>query len=292
MHFGMAYLVDSPVKLWHFRAWGQSIKAASGDNAYARDKELLIAGDIVAFKLPTEKKSMAGRVYFIGRDYFNNTKKKDHGRIILIVQPVTMYEHIYMYKGGPETAQVLADELSTLKKDPFLLENLRVKVPVNLVNRRLTNIVICYTDTMATMPDTYYVRYILNTSKHIVRSAIKLHPTREELEVAHHSREHLKKMFTRAYSSSPSSSASRMSQSQSLSPSNTIYSIPYILFVDGFNIYRNNYRSLKGFYIIPANLPYNERRKIANNFTLFLESHGVSMDDIVHSFTTPIRDLN
>jgi len=36
-------------------------------------------------------------------------------------------------------------------------------------------------------------------------------------------------------------------------------------------IFRNNYRSLKGFYLTPANLPYSERRKEDNNFTLTLD---------------------
>ena len=45
--------------------------------------------------------------------------KKNYKKIILIMQPVTIYEHIYIYKKGPKTAQVLANKLSTLKKKIF-----------------------------------------------------------------------------------------------------------------------------------------------------------------------------
>ena len=34
---------------------------------------------------------------------------------------------------------------------------------------------------------------------------------------------------------------------------------PLVLFIDDFGIHRNNYRALKAFYWIPANLPYEER---------------------------------
>ena len=43
----------------------------------------------------------------------------------------------------------------------------------------------------------------------------------------------------------------------------------------GFGIVRNTYRSLKGFYLTPASLPYAERRKESNMFTLTLGPHGI-----------------
>jgi hypothetical protein len=52
-------------------------------------------------------------------------------------------------------------------------------------------------------------------------------------------------------------------------------SMPFLLFIDGFGIFRNTYPSLKGFYLTPASLPYAERRKESNMFTLTLGPHGI-----------------
>ena len=71
-----------------------------------------------------------------------------------------------------------------------------------------------------------------------------------------------------------------------------ITSLPWILFCDGFGIYRNNYRALKAFYFVPANLPYEERRIIANNFTLALGPHGATMKDTIHAFSQSIQELD
>ena len=64
------------------------------------------------------------------------------------------------------------------------------------------------------------------------------------------------------------------------------------MFVNGFGVHRNNYRFLKGFYLISANLLYEKRKKIANNFILFLKSHGTFINDIVNAFSSPIQQLN
>ena len=52
-------------------------------------------------------------------------------------------------------------------------------------------------------------------------------------------------------------------------------SMLFLLFIDGFGIFRNIYPSLKGFYLTPASLPYAERRKESNMFTLTLGPHEI-----------------
>jgi hypothetical protein len=56
-----------------------------------------------------------------------------------------------------------------------------------------------------------------------------------------------------------------------------------VLMAERLTIFRNNYRSLKDFYLTPANLPSSERRKEDNNFTLTLGPHGATMTDITKS---------
>ena len=60
-------------------------------------------------------------------------------------------------------------------------------------------------------------------------------------------------------------------------------------FFDGFGIFRNTYRYLKGFYLTPASLPYAEHRREKNMFTLTLGPHGATMPDIVKSLESELQ---
>ena len=68
--------------------------------------------------------------------------------------------------------------------------------------------------------------------------------------------------------------------------------MPYLLFIDDFGVHRNMYRALKAFYLIPACLTYEERRKLANVFTLTLGPHGAGLSDVVEAFAKPIQKLD
>lgn len=49
------------------------------------------------------------------------------------------------------------------------------------------------------------------------------------------------------------------------------------------------YKALKTFYILSACFSYDNRRKIANVFTLTLEPHGAKMNEDVDAIAKPIR---
>ena len=70
-----------------------------------------------------------------------------------------------------------------------------------------------------------------------------------------------------------------------------VKSFPIILFIDDFGVHRNMYRALKAFYCIPAALPYDERRKIANVFTLTLGPPGADVQDIVTCLRKALKEL-
>jgi hypothetical protein len=99
---------------------------------------------------------------------------------------------------------------------------------------------------------------------------MKLHSLRAELELEAYGRDHLLSLSARERPNR---------------------SMPILLFIDGFGIHRNMYRSLKGFYVTPANLSYSERRKISNAFTLTLGPHGANMSDITASFQEAFSSL-
>ena len=52
---------------------------------------------------------------------------------------------------------------------------------------------------------------------------------------------------------------------------------PNLAFIHDFGVHRNMYRALKAIYLIPAYLSDEERRKIANVFTLTLDPHAANM---------------
>lgn len=67
-------------------------------------------------------------------------------------------------------------------------------------------------------------------------------------------------------------------------------SLPYLLFADGFNVYRSIQRSLMGVYFTPACLPISQRSKRANTYPLTLGPHGSNFIDVMESLL-PLRQL-
>ena len=70
------------------------------------------------------------------------------------------------------------------------------------------------------------------------------------------------------------------------------FSFFYLLFIDDFNIHRNNYRILKAFYLTSITLFYQKRCKIINVFTLILESYDVKIDNIIAFIVKSIQRIN
>lgn len=61
-------------------------------------------------------------------------------------------------------------------------------------------------------------------------------------------------------------------------------SFPYQLFIDGFGLYRNMYRSLTGIYMIPASLSVADRTQTARGehvYPITLTPHGSKLSDAI-----------
>ena len=114
-----------------------------------------------------------------------------------------------------------------------------------------------------------YIRRVLNMTKCIIRSVCQLHQTREELKIKYFERERLSKVFDRSY-----------------------ISFSYFLFIDDFEIYRNNYCFFKTFYFTFVNLSYKKRRKLINVFILISRSHEVNIENVIKCISKIIRRLN
>ena len=265
MYFGMAHYVDEPTELWHSFAWGSSIRAVSGDVCRTRVGTLIIPGDFVRIRAAPYR---IGRVLFIGRDY--RQASSCDGEIIVTLQAIAESRHLQL------SQQSVLEQFSDLdisnNHEFFLLEDHTIEVSLQKIDRHLDILLdrgFEQGDPSPDDDDIYFIRYVLNLSSSHIRPCSQLNQTRGELEVSHFGRETL--------------------ESTALEP---FLSFPYLLFVDDFGIHRNMYRALKAFYLIPACLGYDERRKLANVFTVTLGPHGADIDNVIESLRQPIRELD
>ena len=259
MFFGMAHYVDEPTELWESRAWGSSIRTTSGDVCYTQDGALIIPGDLVRLAALSSPPYRIGRVVFIGRDLRTDTRT--YGEVVVTLQAVASHRH--------------SDILSkfTLNFDDsseyYGLEDVLLEVTIDVIIRHVDIYLDRELDDLAYPDERKFIRKVLNVHSLSTRPLYQLHQTRGELEVAYFGRQHLEKLCAEPHTS-----------------------FPYLLFIDDFGVHRNMYRALKAFYLIPANLDYSERRKIANVFTLTLGPHGAKFSDVVEAFVRPIQQLD
>lgn len=66
-------------------------------------------------------------------------------------------------------------------------------------------------------------------------------------------------------------------------------SLPLINFINGFSLYRNIYRSLIGFYIILASLPFYKRIRRTNVLALILSLYSSNIEAVVRTIGLLLR---
>lgn len=121
----------------------------------------------------------------------------------------------------------------------------------------------------ATNQNTQSIRYVLNAKSQKLWPLCQSLPIRGELEIAAFGRDFL------------------VSQLK-----NGIKLFPMVLFVDGFRLYRNMYRSLTGVYAMPTGLTIRERQKSRKYYTLTLGPHGSDFNDVARSLHTGMKALD
>nr|KMM66395.1 hypothetical protein CPAG_02734 [Coccidioides posadasii RMSCC 3488] len=269
LHIGMAELVDNPRELWQSWSWGSSIKYSSGEFAYYRNGEPIFPSDFVLYQCrnadcPCNKDPMnhdhLGRVQFVGRDKRSNPLAEN--AIALRIQPV--YRFMPTFYGGKLShlnPQHHPNEVLALESQgTFVLAG-------NILSR--VDVYLDYGFNMENsgyeLPNAqYFMRRVL-TLKSGTLEARPLNmstPLRGELEIAAYGREVLKQTF---------------------SDGKKVISLPYQLFIDGFGLYRNMYRSLMGFYMIPAGMKSTERAKRNNVYTITFGPHGTNFPDVIEA---------
>ena len=266
MHFGMAQFVDEPTELWHSRSWGSSIKSTSGDVCYTSNHNIIIPGDILEILSPHSAPLYKyGRVTFIGRDFRQQAIDiNEKGEVLLELEVVV--------DGNHSLLKNFDQDILTEDHEFFIVEDIQLNLSLTSMGEHLSVYIDRDFDEEDDNPPSMhgnYIRRVLNVRTRTIRSVRQLHQTRGELEVECYGRERLSEAFGKPH-----------------------LSLPYLLFIDDFGVHRNNYRSLKAFYLTPAALSYKERRKVANVFTLTLGPHGAKIEDIIGSISKSMRRLD
>ena len=115
----------------------------------------------------------------------------------------------------------------------------------------------------------YYVRRIIGPEFEYIQTIRNTYPLRCDIETEHYGRKHL----------------------EAFADYNNRISLLFFLFINDFGIHRNMYRVIKGFYIIPACLLFDERRKPANVFTFTLGPYEASFRDVVNNISFGLDTL-
>lgn len=100
-----------------------------------------------------------------------------------------------------------------------------------------------------------------------------MHLTRTDIEVDYFGRDSLEAFTNQGRDGMPS------------------LSLPFVLFIDDFEVYHNIYRALKAFYLIPICLDYIKRQKPSNGFTLILGLYDASFYEVVGNIQSGMKAL-
>jgi hypothetical protein len=259
MHFGLAHYVDEQKELYQSNAWGSSAMTTSGHFAHARSGDIILPGDIIRLVTSIEGFTKA-RVTFVGEDYRSNADIK--GQVILTLQPVVSQEALC----GVEL------DIEYLHDKELVLLNQTFKAPESEIYERLS-VTMDWTYDQDDECDDYEEKMLY---RHIIRQQVDLEESkvvsRADIELAYYGRAHLE----------------AFEQTGDI-PS---LSLPLMLYIDDFGIYRTTHQAIKAFYITPASLPYKERRKLSNMFTLTLGPHGSSFDDVLYNISEGMLSMH
>lgn len=68
--------------------------------------------------------------------------------------------------------------------------------------------------------------------------------------------------------------------------------LPFLMFIDGFGLYRTMYRSLTGIYVIMATLNHRERARSEAMYTMAFGPHATNFSDVMDAIAPQLKDLD
>lgn len=266
LYFGLGEFREDGTEFWNSRSWTASALACSGEFIRALDRNIVLPGDIVYLThiQVTLDKIPFGmvRILEVGRSYMH-----DHNGAIMTKAYPVIAENIFPDKvrKGLNPRPIRGEYLVVIPPEgPIYIRPEDLKAPAVIhIDWRATEDEEDRTADLDRPP--HFIMRQFEFATQVTTFLRHTHPVRAELEVAAVGRNVIEDMSV---------------DGDELGPQK-VRSVPFSLFIDDFGIFRNTYRALKAFYVTPAGLPYPERRKLANTFTLTLRPHGASDEDVV-----------
>ncbi|EGP82108.1 uncharacterized protein MYCGRDRAFT_97860 [Zymoseptoria tritici IPO323] len=126
----------------------------------------------------------------------------------------------------------------------------------------------------------FFVRHIIGRNGD-VRPVYKTNPIRGELEIMHFGRQQLEDKFV-AWPANGGLNANGL----------RVRSMPLMIFIDGFGIFRDRYRSLTGWYLLFAAFTNKERNRRANTIPLTLAPHGSNAAGVIDAIGPSMSSLD
>lgn len=277
MHIGPANFVQKPSELYHSMAWATSILSCSGQYATYPNGNPIFPSDVISYCCGVEYCDCAtlphlGRVFAVGKDFTGDESGLDYGKLVLQVQR--------LYSGSQFPVE--------LKKHPWHRSSTAIElllahrkfhmVAPRHVVERIVNIHFDYR--YEGIQGDRYPSAVNYTSQYVVRNTVipgrkeidplqLSSPPRGELELARYGRPHLEQYAAKR-----------------------TLSIPLLIFIDAFGVYRNMYRSLMGIYATIAAMDWRERKRRANVFPLTLGPYASDFSDVIQTLTPDLTRLH
>lgn len=312
MHTGLALFVDEPTELYHSHSWASSVRTTSGEYAhvYGSDADtsgpveldVIFPSDFVLYCCLEEacicqdasgndpQNAHIGRVYGIGKDHQTEFCTEQQGDIALQIQeafrpaslrdPRMLPPHpINTMPGGQGEFELVISLRPIFIPETYLISRARDIIACDYFwgeeHEDPSPAVAGKGKSVATRarkkeypkyshrPEVPYRRYTVRRG-FLDNKIIPLcytHPIRAELKL---------EVYTRALFEDGWAKFK-------------VISCPILIFIDGFGLYRNSYRSLIGIYAIMASMTGVDRHRQANIFPITLSPHGSNFDDTIHA---------
>jgi hypothetical protein len=275
MFKGMAHFVDNPAELWESHAWASSIRTTSGEFALYPNNEPIFPSDAIIYQCddvlcPCSSGSDVhlARVDSVGKDYTSSAI--DKGTISVRLHPLIQHQF-----ASEELKDLIRLTGIAFAPNEVFLHQRTIVVPPSKICRYEPSVYFDYQFQGKTASQVrgrdrkFLVRWVVNEKMDKVIPLSQTSPSRAQLELETYGRRYLVETFHRQ----------------------KCLSISYQLFIDGFGIYRNMYRSLMGIYLIPACLSADERARPSNVYPITLGPHGTNFSDVISSLTR-LTDLD
>ena len=266
MHFGFGEFKTHPIELWQSSAWTASVRTTSGHFARYRNGSPVFPSDWVVYECASTTCHVQhlGRVVEVGLDQRDDILGTERGKVKLKIQHAFWNHEIPVSFAAQQFGQ---HEVMLEAKYSFIDER--------AVLHRQSNVVMHYDNGPLPQPtsteETLLCRSLLNSNGWLQPLAFSA-PNRGELELKAYGRDYFCDYFDS-------------------SNGNECLSLPYLLFLDGFGLYRNSYRSLMGVYLLLASFCFKERMRRVNVYPLTLGPHGSNLNDVLDALSS-LRNLD